>query len=155
MLFHHTAPATAEMLGEERIAWLKTLPTEWRHEEMVVLHASPGDLWRAPMPDADDETLAHVYGSVGARLVVYGHIHRPYVRELPGLTVANCGSVGLPYDGDWRASYLLIEEGRVTVERVEYDLEGEVADLMASGYPFGSWLAEMRRDGRYRPPPTP
>lgn len=150
VLFEHTAPATADMLGEERVAWLKKLPTEWRHEEMVLLHASPGDLWRAPMPDADDETIAEVYGGLRARTIVYGHIHRPFVRN-SGLT---SGSIGLPYDGDWRPSYLLIDEGGVSVERVEYDLEGEVADLLASGYPYASWLAEMRTAGTFRPPPT-
>ena len=37
-------------------------------------------------------------------------------------------------DGDWRPSYLLCDDGR-TVRRVAYDLEGELAELAASGYP--------------------
>jgi predicted phosphodiesterase len=59
-----------------------------------------------------------VFGGQCAELVVYGHIHRPYVRGLARLTVANSGSVGLPYNGDWRASYLLIENGHAVVPRV-------------------------------------
>ena len=67
-------------------------------------------------------------------------------------TIANSGSVGQPYDGDWRrASYLLVDGGVPTVRRVEYDLDRELADLARSGYPRGSWLAQMRRSGASLP----
>jgi putative phosphoesterase len=132
LLFEDSAPATREMLGEDRIGWLKTLPWEWRFEQILVVHARPDDLWSAPMPDAPDEELVTLYGGRAAAVVVYGHIHRPYVRPLSAnLTVANSGSAGLAHDGDWRASYLLFEnEGAVPqIRRVEYDLEREVREL--------------------------
>jgi putative phosphoesterase len=147
VLFDETGPATRELLGEARLEWLRLLPLELREADLLLLHASPGDLWRAPMPDATDAVLLETYGPLGARLVVYGHIHRPFVRRLPGHTIANSGSVGQPYDGDWRASYLLIDGGVPTVRRVEYDLDRELADLARSGYPRASWLAAMRRSG--------
>jgi diadenosine tetraphosphatase ApaH/serine/threonine PP2A family protein phosphatase len=153
-IFDSHAPATRERLGEERIAWLRELPSEVRRDGIRLVHASPGDLWRAPMPDADDEELASVYGN-GEPVAVYGHIHRPYVRELPGLTVANSGSVGMPFDGDWRASYLLVEDGSARVKRVEYDLDGELSDLESSGYPDAERLAETRRAGRFVSPRSP
>ncbi len=153
LLFDAYAPATRTLLGEDRIAWLQTLPPERRIGDLVVIHARPGDLWRAPAPDASDGELEQAYGSVTARVVAYGHIHRPFVRPLKaGLTVANSGSVGLPWDGDARASYLLIEDGQLEVVRVEYDVEREAALLEASGYPDAARLAEMRRRGRFLPP---
>lgn len=154
VLFDDTAPATAELIGKARIDWLRQLPSEWRHENLVVLHASPGDLWRAPPPNSNDDALEKTYGELGSELVVYGHIHRPFVRQLGSLTVANSGSVGLPYDGDWRAAYLVIDDGNPLIRRVEYDLDSDIADLLGSNYPHASWLAEMRRTGRYVPPPT-
>ena len=57
LIFDQYAPATAELLGQERIAWLQTLPAEHRSGDLALVHASPGDLWRAPLPDADDEQL--------------------------------------------------------------------------------------------------
>ena len=106
------------------------------------------------MPDAADDELAETYGRRGAAVVVYGHIHRPYVHSLPGLVVANSGSAGMAFDRDPRASYLLVEDGTPTVRRVEYDLEREVAALTAVGYPDAERLAEMRRSGRFiRPAP--
>lgn len=46
-LFEEYAPATRALLGEERIGWLRALPSEWREDELTLVHASPGDLWRA------------------------------------------------------------------------------------------------------------
>ncbi len=56
------APATRQLMGEDRVAWLRELPAEHRLEDLVLVHASPDDLWRAPLHDADDEEIAGVYG---------------------------------------------------------------------------------------------
>ena len=97
------APATREMLGEERVAWLRELPAQKRLEDLALVHAAPSDLWRAPLPDAEDDELSAAYEPLDAATAVYGHIHRPYTRALKRLTVANSGSVGMPWDGDPRA----------------------------------------------------
>ena len=152
LIFDGYAPATRELLGEERIAWLRELPEERREGELLLLHAGPGDLWRAPLPEATDEELLDTYGGLDAATVVYGHIHRPYLRELPELTVANSGAVGMPFDGDWRASYLLIEDGTVEIRRVEYDVEREIADLESVGYPDAERLGDIRKRGEFIPP---
>lgn len=153
VLFEETAAATRELLGEERLGWMRGLPSECRVHDLAVVHASPGDLWTAPVPHADSQELAKVYEPLGAPLAVYGHIHRPFVRDINGMTVANSGSVGMPYDGDPRASYLLIDDGRISVRRVEYDVDREAADLVDIGYPYAHWLADIRRRGLYIPPP--
>jgi putative phosphoesterase len=149
MLFEDYGPATRRLIGEERIAWLRRLPAECRGEDLVLLHASPGDLWRAPLPEAEDSVLVATYGVCEAETVVYGHIHRPYVRKVGALTVANSGSVGSPFDGDPRASYLLVDEGELKVIRVEYDIEREISLLLSSRYPDARRLAETRRCGRF------
>lgn len=154
VLFEDLAPATREILGEGRVTWLAGLPTEWRGEGICLLHASPGDLWRAPMPDADAADVEEAYGSRDAGVVVYGHIHRPFVRQVGKMLVANSGSVGMPYDGDPAASYLLITDGVAEVQRVAYDVERDVQDLRATGYPYADWLGEVRRRGAFVPPPA-
>jgi predicted phosphodiesterase len=103
------------------------------------------------MPDAEDSELASTYDACEAETVVYGHIHRPYVRRVGALTVANSGSVGSPFDGDPRASYLLVDGTNVEVVRVEYDIEREISLLHRSGYPDADRIAETRRSGRFIP----
>jgi predicted phosphodiesterase len=152
LVFSRFAPATAERLGEERVAWLRGLPAQQRLEDLALVHAAPGDLWRAPMPDVGDDLLAAVYGPLDALTAVYGHIHRPYKRRLSGLTVANSGSVGMPWDGDPRASYVLIDDGCPELVRVAYDVEREAGLLLAGGYPDAPRLAEMLRRGVFMRP---
>jgi diadenosine tetraphosphatase ApaH/serine/threonine PP2A family protein phosphatase len=147
--FEEQAAATRELLGQERIEWMSGLPGEYRDGELALVHAAPGDLWRAPMPDDRDADLLKAYAELEAVLVVYGHIHRPYVRDLGSMTVANSGSVGATWDGDPRASYLLVDGSEAQVVRVEYDIEREAAGLLASGYPGARAIAESRRRGEY------
>jgi putative phosphoesterase len=141
--------ATTKMIGESRLNWLRQLPPELRHEDMLLLHASPGNVWKAPMDTADDATLSETYSGLNAKIVVYCHIHRPFIQKIEAMTICNSGSVGSPYDGDPRASYLMIEDGRPSIRRVEYDVEKEVGRLLASDYPQKKWIAALRRSGSY------
>lgn len=147
-----TIPPTVASLGEERLRWLESLPALHTHENISLVHASPNDLWRAPMPNATGEELRTTYSPLNSRIVVYGHIHVPYIRHLPELTVANTGSVSQSYDGDRRASYLLIDGENLTTRRVEYDVEGEANDLLSSGMPHADWMAKILLAGKYVPP---
>lgn len=154
VLFGVLGPWAAERLGDQRMAWLRSLPEESDVGGVRVVHASPGDLWRAPAPDAADAALAATYGG-SAAVAVYGHIHRPFVRDLPELVVANCGSVGLPWDGDPRAAYLLVDDGRPSVRRVEYDMERARRDLSTSRFPLPAWLEAVQREARFTRPRLP
>ena len=145
-------PPTLASIGEERLRWLEGLPQQYSREGFSLVHASPGDLWRAPMPNASDDELRSIYASLRAPIVVYGHIHRPYIRRLPGMTVANTGSVGQSYDGDTRASYLLMDGESVAIRRVEYDVESEAKELLSSGLPHADWLSRILLAGKYCPP---
>jgi hypothetical protein len=81
----------------------------------------------------------------------YGHIHRPYIRRVDQLTVANSGSVGSPFDSDPRASYPLLEPGHSDIVPVAYDVEQEIDLLRRSDYPDRERIAEMRRLGKFLP----
>lgn len=149
--FQEMIPVTQTKIGEERLRWLETLPHRHSVEGLTVLHASPSDLWRAPLDKATASELQSTYGSLGSQIVIYGHIHRPYVRLLDGLTVANTGSVSLSYDGDSRASYLVVDGQNISIRRVEYDRESEESELLSSGLPHAEWLCCILRAGRYCP----
>lgn len=125
-----------DTLGDDRVAWLRGLPQVFSHETFTLFHASREDPWRAL---ADDDP-----GTPG-RLVVYGHIHRPFVRG----GVINTGSVSLSYDGDPRASYLIIDDGVPSIRRVEYDVAKESKALVDRGVPHAKWIAAMLAAGRF------
>ena len=142
------AAVSREALGDERLAWLRALPRMQVHGPMALVHASPETPWRAPLHTAADAELERVYGSLGRPVAVYGHIHTPYIRSLTGMTVVNTGSVGLPYDGDRRASYLLLDAAVPTIRRVEYDVDREIRALTDRPFPHADWLARMLKAAR-------
>jgi len=133
-----------EALGDERIAWLGSLPGAATEGDVVVVHASPESAWSSPGLSASDEELESTYDAQGA-ITVYGHIHCAFARQLPHRLIVNSGSAGLSYDGDQRAAYVLLENGSATIRRVEYDVEGEVRELAASGLPHWEWIARTLR----------
>jgi predicted phosphodiesterase len=145
-------PPTVASLGEERLRWLEGLPDKYSGEGFCLVHASPDDLWRAPMVNASDEELQSTYAPLGAGITIYGHIHCSYIRRLTGMTVANSGSVSQSYDGDRRASYLVIDGESVAIRRVEYDVESEADDVLRSGLPHAKWLARILLAGKYVAP---
>jgi predicted phosphodiesterase len=137
------AAATRQALGHNRIAWLHGLPRIWVHGPVALVHASPESTWHAPMPEASDTQLQSVYGPLGQPIAVYGHIHRSYIRSVAGMVVANTGSVSLSYDGDRRAAYLVIDESKPAIRRVEYDVDKELHILAECGFPHADWTAKM------------
>lgn len=145
------APAarTRELLGEDRVHWLSTLPMEWRGDDIAVVHAAPGDCWKIIDHDAPDETLRETFAPLNVATAVYGHIHHAYVRQLDGLTVTNSGSVSLALDGDVRAAYAVIDGGRVTHRRVAYDANRVAAEMIAMRYPQADAYAAWLKTGRF------
>jgi len=134
---------TREELGEARLAWLRGLPRMQIHGPMALVHGSPESLWRAPAHTASDAELESVYAPLGRPVAIYGHIHRAYIRIVSGITVANTGSAGLSYDGDRRAAYLLLDEAKPAIRRVEYDVDRELQALSGCGLPHAGWVAKI------------
>ena len=71
-----------EVLGEQRLEWLRGLPRVRIHFPMALVHASPEDTWQSPAADATDAELESVYGPLGQPIAVYAHIHRSYIHRI-------------------------------------------------------------------------
>ena len=151
-MFGTLGPWSAERLGPERQRWLHMLPDRHEEDSLRLVHATPGSLWRAPMPDASPDELEAAYAELGGALTVYGHIHRPFVAPRRQGLVANSGSAGAPWDGDQRASYLVIDEGTPHVRRVGYDVDAAVRDAREVGFPLADWLGAVYTTGTFTAP---
>jgi diadenosine tetraphosphatase ApaH/serine/threonine PP2A family protein phosphatase len=103
---------------------------------MYVVHGSASDPLFGSVPEAPDvPRLRLEFMSVDTDFVVVGHTHSPMVLRgaLDGAIIVNPGSVGLPMDGDPRASYALLDlsSGAVHPRRVAYDVGAAVAAARA------------------------
>jgi diadenosine tetraphosphatase ApaH/serine/threonine PP2A family protein phosphatase len=115
-------------LGDEVPDELGKLPEQTVIEGTRYCHASPKSDMESFLPEpreGDDELLA----GATERRVVFGHTHLQFRRTRPdGVELINPGSVGLPLDGDHRAAYALLLDGRSVEERrVPYDHERSAA----------------------------
>jgi len=151
-IIEEMATATRAALGEERLKWLGQLPRAQLQEKLALAHASPESPWHAPQPEASDAELESVYESLGRPVAAYGHIHRSYIRNVRTMTVVNSGSVSLSYDGDPRASYLLLDDAKPQIRRVEYDVERELQALSGAHFPHSDWIAKILKSARPQMP---
>jgi len=145
---------TVERLSYADYEFLRDLPPRLEMDvpgygHILAVHATPADDETNLYPDTpDDEIRPHLAG-LDARLLLYGHTHRPVDRTVGSVRLVNPGSVGLPLDGDPRPAYALLDfEGErctVTIRRVEYDLEAVIAELERVEHPAREWIGRMLR----------
>lgn len=111
-------------LGGERTARLATLPASLPAGESTrAWHGSPASDVTSFLPDPSDADQQLLEG-VTERRLYFGHTHLPFARTDPGTAIEliNPGSVGMPFDGNPRASYALVhDDGSVEHRRVHYD----------------------------------
>ena len=123
------AAATAERLGEELVEELFNLPESTTIDGTLYCHASPQNDMQSFFP-APGDLDAELLMGVEAPRVVFGHTHLQFARTGPGgIELVNPGSVGMPWDGDHRAAYAMLDGDRVELRRVEYDWKTSVAAI--------------------------
>jgi putative phosphoesterase len=126
---------TREQLSEDGMDWLSRLQqvARWTAGDtrFLICHATPQDkLYDYRLtPQADDDLVRELTAGVDADVLVLGHTHLPFVRQMGTLMLVNPGSVGQPLDGDPRASYALWEDRRLELRRVTYDQAPALAAL--------------------------
>lgn len=93
-----------------------------RMDDEIITAATPGPQLR--------DLLAGVKQS----LVVCGHTHIQFDRCVDGIRLVNGGSVGVPYEREAAAYWLLLGPG-VSPQRTDYDVDAAVAKIRTTGYP--------------------
>ncbi len=99
--------ATRRRLGDEQIAFLDSHPHAVRVDGVLYCHASPRndvDIFTERTPE---ERIAFLFAGLDVATVVCGHTHTQYERSVAGVRVVNAGSVGMPYEEEPGAYWLL------------------------------------------------
>lgn len=106
--------------------WLENLPLEQRltlpdGTRMLAVHASPGcDDGPGIYPELSEAELKALLADCKADLVFVGHTHRSLDCIVGAVRVINLGSVSNPVGEDPRASYAVLEVGRVRHSSASY-----------------------------------
>lgn len=148
-----TRPMMWQALGPEERRYLLQLPLTKRlnlqGKRFLLVHGTPRDpLDEYLMKDA--KTWSKRVEGIEADILCVGHSHMQFNLQLDDVVVLNPGSVGQPRDGDPRAGYAIIENGRIELKRIEYPIEETIARMAATDVPeFAKQLyAESLRLGR-------
>lgn len=137
-----------------RVVWrfLQGLPDRMQDHGYLFFHGSPRDPVMEYVLKSDGflepAKLQQIFGLIDRPCFV-GHTHWPGVHRadlrftqatdeqrefaLDGPCIVNVGSVGQPRDGDPRASFAVVDRGRVEIHRVPYDLRRTQAKILAAG----------------------
>ena len=129
----YTRRATMNKISDLYRSYLKSLPEkleidiEGRHTNLV--HGSyKNPLYGFISPDVPEEVIFEEM-QMASGVVLFGHSHIPMEKDLrDDLKIVNPGSVGFPKGNDPRASYVIIENGRFHLKKIEYNV-----DLMING----------------------
>lgn len=113
---------TRNQISKENIEWLRSLLVIRRVDidsrKIIIFH---GD-YENTEKGLSNEHLERI----GEEIIICGHIHKPYKKEIANKIIINPGSVGDPLDGDNRASYSKIEISsdnlNVEYRRINYDI---------------------------------
>lgn len=147
-------------LSKSHRKYLRSLPQEMRlhvgGKHILLTHGSPASNEEHLTPNTPEEHLRELAQTTGtknvtkAAVIICGHSHQPFARQVDNTWFINTGSVGRPDDGDPRACYaiLQIREDIFQVDhfRLDYDLEKAVAAIRELDLPEA--FAQMLMQGR-------
>jgi putative phosphoesterase len=105
---------TRAKLSEDEIAFLYALPPTQRLGDILYCHASPRndtDIFTERTPE---DRIAPLVAGLDVSTVVCGHTHTQFERVVAGVRIVNSGSVGMPYEEESGAYWLLDLEHRRT-----------------------------------------
>lgn len=146
-----------DALGEERVDWLRRLPTErrWRADDdtlVLACHASPGSQTAGFDQELDPNVTLERVSRTDARVIVCGHTHIPEIRDLGWKLIVNDGSAGYAFDGDPTASWALIDldngDVRAEIRRTAFDALSVANAISARGLAGDVYRAATVRTGR-------
>ncbi|MCX6651117.1 MAG: metallophosphoesterase family protein [Methanomassiliicoccales archaeon] len=129
---------TRDVLSPSAYEYIRELPNSLHRPVEGVMtavhHGSPRFVSEYVFEEHVSSELLDI---AGAKLLVLGHTHMPYLVQFPSGTVVNPGSVGQPRDGDTRASYALLDtsEQNFHIVRVKYDVETVMKGITKNGLP--------------------
>lgn len=118
-----------ELLGQ----WPKTLAAEMNSLGRVLFcHATPRDENEIFTRETAEESVLPAFTGTDADLVVCGHTHMQFDRNIGNVRVVNAGSVGMPF-GEPGAHWVLLDN-EIEFRHTSYDLPAAAARIRASNY---------------------
>jgi predicted phosphodiesterase len=136
---------SAEQLERGQRAWLAGLPNTQSVDvdglgPVLFCHGSPRSDEEILTRISPPERVAAAVAGVDEAIVVCGHTHVQFDRQVAGKRLVNAGSVGMPYEAGPGAYWALLGPG-LELRRTDYDLEAAARAIRTTGFPAADELA--------------
>ncbi|MGH3038942.1 MAG: metallophosphoesterase family protein [Gaiellaceae bacterium] len=136
---------SAEQLEPGQRAWLAALPDTQSLEvdglgPVLFCHGSPRSDEEILTRISPGERVAAAVEGVTEGVVICGHTHVQFDRQVAGKRLLNAGSVGMPYEAEPGAYWALLGPD-VELRRTDYDLDAAAEAVRATGFPGADELA--------------
>ncbi len=131
---------TQTAVSDEVKAYLRTLEDHFVLQtpsgDILAVHGSPRRINEYLFEDRPASAMGRMAREYPYPVILFGHTHLPYARQVGETTFVNVGSAGRPKDGDWRVCYAIVDPARlgrgeelVEFVRVAYDYARLLADM--------------------------
>ena len=101
---------------------------------VLFCHGSPRSDTEIITAITPEERLAPMFEGVDEHTIVIGHTHHQFDRVVLGKRLLNAGSVGMPYEDEAAAYWLLVDDGEPSLRRTDYDVGAAVKRLRGAGF---------------------
>lgn len=107
---------------------------------VLFCHATPQNNVDVFTKLTPDDEAQQILGETMAPIVVCGHTHMQFDRQLGDVRVVNAGSVGMPFGGT--GAYWLLIDDALRLQKTTYDLAAAAERIRQSNYPEAAQFAE-------------
>lgn len=118
-------------LAKSRETYLHSLPRsitlDMAGKKLLMVHGSPDSIDEHIYPDTPEKRLKELARTVNADVVIMGHSHLQFAREVDGVSFINPGSVGRPDDGNPQTAYAVVNSNPFSVQLVRLNYDAEAA----------------------------
>lgn len=110
--------------------------------DVLFCHATPRNDEEIFTPNTPKERLVTIFAGIEQQIVVCGHTHMQFERQVGKIRILNAGSVGMPFADRPGAYWLLLSQQGYEFRRTTYDREAAAQEIKSSGNPLAQEFAE-------------
>lgn len=123
--------AAKKELAKSCETYLRSLPRsitlDIAGKKLLMVHGTPESTDEHISPDTPEKRLKELAKTANADIVIMGHSHWQFAREVDGVSFINPGSVGRPDDGNPQTAYAVVSSNPFSVELVRLNYDAEAA----------------------------
>lgn len=121
--------------------WIKKLKEKIiikiANKRIMLVHGSPESCFEYVWQDTSEQTFLYWLEKYNVDILVFGHTHIPFIKNIENQIVINPGSVGQPRDGNNKASFCIIDlkNNQSEIIRINYNIDKIAVDIKRKGLP--------------------